>query len=122
MKVEPDAKITEFETPPLGPKTLPVLFVPCVKTAPELKVMPLALAAVRLCVVEAAAEKVIDPLILPVVPAATLMLIALFALQLSAEPAATERPVPPPLIVSVTGLAACRFTVVLPETDNCPIV
>src|SRR5438132_14146146 len=113
MKVEPEAKTTEFETPPLGPKTFPVLFVPWVKTAPELKVMPLALTAVKLCVVEAAAEKVIDPLMLPVVPAPTLMLIALFALQLSAEPAATDRPAPPPLMVRVTTPAACMFTVVL---------
>jgi hypothetical protein len=94
-----------------------------VKTAPELKVMPEALTAIKLCVIEPeVAEKVIDPLMLPVVPAATLMLIGKFALQLSAEPAATDRPVPPPLMVSVTAPADCKFTVVLPETDNCPIV
>ena len=50
------------------------------------------------------------------------MMIAFVALQLRAEPAATDRPVPPPLMVSVTAAAACRFTVVLPETNNCPIV
>src|SRR5258706_16060503 len=62
---------------------------------------------------------------LPVAPVATLIVVRFVAtLRLSAEPEATDRSVPaPPEIVSAVGFVApCRLTVVLPDTDNCPIV
>ena len=84
MNVEPEAKTTEFDVP--DPNTLPVLFVPWVKTEPELNVRPLASAAVKLWVVDALEENVIEPPMLPVAPVPTAIVIALVVLQFSAEP------------------------------------
>ena len=69
------------------PNGLPLMKVPDVKVEPLLTVMELASTAVNLWAVVAVEEKVIVPLILPVAPVATAIVIAFIALQLRAEPA-----------------------------------
>ena len=59
--MEPELKTTELAAPDDVPNTPNVAPVPCVKIEPALKTMPLASAAVSRW---AAAEKVIDPLML----------------------------------------------------------
>src|SRR6185295_13961551 len=106
---------------PAAVNALPVQLVPCVNVAPELNVIPLASAAFSLC---GAPEQVMLPLKLPFEPADRVIVIALVPVSLSAEPLGTMRsdPVAPEMVRIALATPACRFTVVLPETDNCPIV
>ena len=117
-KVEPLAKIIELRL--VVPNGFPEKAAPSVNVAPLANVIALASTAVRRC---AALDKVIEPLTFPVAPVLRAIDMAFATLQLRAEPAAIDRstPVPPP-IVNVTAAAACRVTLVAPETDSCPIV
>jgi hypothetical protein len=97
--------------------------VPVEKVPPLLNVIALASAAVKRCAVEADAENVIEPLMLPVAPLLSAIVIAFVVLQFSAEPVGTSRSVPvPPPIVRVTPAAAWRFTVLLFDSRSCPMV
>src|SRR5207248_4609656 len=95
---DPLAKMTELRL--VVPNALPENAVPAVNTDPLWKVMALASTAVNLW---AAVVNVIAPLMLPVAPAPTAIVVKFVAtLRLSAEPALTERSVPaPPAIVRV---------------------
>jgi hypothetical protein len=99
MKVDPDPNTIELLVP--LPNTLPVLLVPCVNVAPELKVIPLASAAVRLWAVDAVDENVIEPLTLPVDPVAILIVSTLVPLMFNDDPEAMSKQLLPPLRVKV---------------------
>ena len=116
MNVEPGAKMIEFAVP--EPKIFPTQF--CVKVAPELKVIPLASAAVK---VSAAFEKIIEPLMLPRAPVGRAMVNALVPVILSWHPLATvkESDAVSPM-VNVLPPPASRLMVVLFETCNLPSV
>jgi hypothetical protein len=63
------------------------------------------------------------PLMLPVAPVATVIVIALMAFRFKAHPVATTRSLPAdPVMVKITAAALWRFTTVLFETRSCPIV
>ena len=59
----------EFAVP--EPNTFPVSLVPCVNVEPELNVIPPASAAVNEWPVALAAQKVMEPLMLPFAPVET---------------------------------------------------
>jgi hypothetical protein len=86
------------------PNALLLKPAPAVKLLPLLNVIPLASTAVNLC---AALVKVIEPLMLPVVPVGKLIVSVLVPLMFSWEPDATDKssPVSPP-IVRVVPVAA----------------
>src|ERR1043166_2234641 len=86
--------------------------------------MPLALTACNRCATDAVPLNVMEPLMLPVVPAARFsQLNFAVPVKFSCEPVPTTRSVPArPLTVTVTAPALCNVTFVLPETLICPIV
>ena len=115
MNVDPEAKMTALAVP-AAVKAFPLKLAPAVNTAPLLNVMALASAASSRC---APAVNVIEPLMLAVAPAESVVVSAVAVLTFSCEPASTWRSVPvPPAMVSVAVAPAFNVTAVLLVTRS----
>ena len=111
MKVEPDAKITVFAVPVL-PKMFPAPPVPCVKTEPELNVIPLASVTDSGC---GAPEVLIEPVTEPVAPAGSFRTVGVVELIVRV-PDGISKPGPLPVIVIIGALLKVVPAVIVPDS------